>query len=184
MDEKVLFEWKENNADAYSKFKHDLEWQLLKSYHQNILDLGDGNAEPLQSVIANDRLAKAIEEKSEEAGTQEIIDAVEDYKRFHDENHNRETVEITSDELNLLTLRRWHYDHPDEYAEFTATFQKVYDGDVTFIQNNFFFLMEMRCSSLYMTKSLMLKRCMKSSMTGIIVRPSYWAPLKMEYDSG
>ena len=53
MDEKALLEWKEANADVYSKFKQDLEEQLLKPYHQTILDLGDGNAESLQSVIAN-----------------------------------------------------------------------------------------------------------------------------------
>ena len=122
MDEKVLLGWKEAHADVYSKFKQDLEEQLLKPYHQTILDLGDGNAESLQSVMANfaaistedgfdidklytkavesgdvsayclccylqfddgaDRLAKAIEEKSENPDTQEILDAVEDYKRF------------------------------------------------------------------------------------------------------
>lgn len=182
MDEKALLDWMEANEEVYSKFKEDLEEQLLKPYHQNILDLGDGNAELLQAVISNldavssvdgfdidklyakavesgdvsayclcyyllfdngaNRLAKAIEEKSEEPSTQEIIDAVEEYKRFHDENHNQETAEITSDELNLLTLRRWHYDHPQEYADFTATFQKAYDGDMTFINNNFFLLME------------------------------------------
>lgn len=53
MSEEVLLDWKEFHADVYSKFKQDLEEQLLKPYHQNILDLGDGNAEPLQSVIAN-----------------------------------------------------------------------------------------------------------------------------------
>jgi len=51
--------------------------------------------------------------------------------------------DITTDELNQLTLRRWHYDHPKEYAEFMAMFRKAYDGDNAFIQNNFFFLMEM-----------------------------------------
>src|SRR3712207_594061 len=182
MDKNVLLEWKEAHADVYSKFKQDLEGQLQKPYHQTILDLGDGDAELLQSVIVNfaavsskdgfdidnlyakavgsgdvstyclcyylqfddgtDRLAKVIEEKPEEPGTQEIIDAVEEYKRFHNENHNQETAKITSDELNLLTLRRWHYDHPQEYADFTATFQKAYDGDMTFINNNFFLLME------------------------------------------
>lgn len=30
-----------------------MEGQLLKPYHQNILDLADGNAESLQSVIVN-----------------------------------------------------------------------------------------------------------------------------------
>lgn len=53
MDEKVLLDWKDAHADVYSKFKQDLEEQLLKPYHQTILDLGDGNAESLQSVIAN-----------------------------------------------------------------------------------------------------------------------------------
>ena len=50
---KELQDWKEVHADVYSKFKQDLEEQLLKPYHQTILDLGDGNAEPLQSVITN-----------------------------------------------------------------------------------------------------------------------------------
>ena len=53
MDVKVLLDWKESHADVYSKFKQDLEGQLLKPYHQTILDLGDGNAEPLQSAITN-----------------------------------------------------------------------------------------------------------------------------------
>ena len=53
MDENVLLDWKEAHADVYSKFKQDLEEQLLKPYHQTVLDLGDGNAEPLQSVIVN-----------------------------------------------------------------------------------------------------------------------------------
>lgn len=183
MDEKVLSDWKEAHADVYSKFKQNLEEQLLKPYHQTILDLGDGNAESSQSVIANfaaistedgfdidklytkavesgdvsayclccylqfddgaDRLAKAIEEKSENPDTQEILDAVEDYKRFYEQNRKEEESKTTADELNILSLRRWHYDHPEEYKEFTATFQKAYDGDMTFIQNNFFFLMEM-----------------------------------------
>ena len=53
MDEKALLEWKTANSEGYSKFKQDLEEQLLKPYHQTILDLGDGDAESLQSVIAN-----------------------------------------------------------------------------------------------------------------------------------
>ena len=183
MDEKALLEWKETHADVYSKFKQDLEEQLLKPYHQTILDLGDGNAESLQSVIANlyavsskdgfdieklytkavesgdvsayclccylqfdngaDRLADALADKAEKPDAQEILDAVEDYKRFYEQNRKQEEPKITADELNILSLRRWHYDHPEEYKEFTATFQKAYDGDMTFIQTNFFFLMEM-----------------------------------------
>ena len=37
MDKEALFDWKEAHADVYSKFKRDLEEQLLKPYHQNIL---------------------------------------------------------------------------------------------------------------------------------------------------
>lgn len=183
MDENVLLDWKEAHADVYSKFKQDLEGQLLKPYHQTILDLGDGNAEPLQSAITNlvsvssedgfdigklytkavesgdtsvyclccyllfdngeGRLADAIADKVEKPDTQEILDAIQDYKRFYKQNRKQEESEITTDELNILTLRRWHYDHPEEYKEFTTTFQKAYDGDMTFIQTNFFFLMEM-----------------------------------------
>lgn len=183
MSEEVLLDWKESHADVYFKFKQDLEEQLLKPYHQNILDLGDGNAEPPQSVIVNlaavsskegfdidklyakavesgdasvyclccyllfdngeGRLADAIADKVEKPDAQEIFEAIQDYKRFYKQNRKQEVAEITTDELNILTLRRWHYGHPEEYKEFTNTFQKAYDGDMTFIQTNFFFLMEM-----------------------------------------
>ncbi|MCH5176289.1 MAG: hypothetical protein J1F40_10425 [Prevotellaceae bacterium] len=183
MDEKVLLEWKDANAEVYSKFKQDLEEKLQSPFHQTILDMGDGNAESLYTAIANlaavtsdegfdidklysmavetndtsayclccyllfengtDQLVKALSEKAEKPDTKEILDAVEEYKHFSKKNRKQETTEITTNELNLLTLRRWHYDHIEEYAEFTATFQKAYDGDMTFIQNNFFFLMEM-----------------------------------------
>lgn len=183
MSEEVLLDWKESHADVYFKFKQDLEEQLLKPYHQNILDLGDGNAEPLQSVIVNlaavsskegfdidklyakavesgdasvyclccyllfdngeGRLADAIADKVEKPDAQKIFEAIQDYKRFYKQNRKQEVAEITTDELNILTLRRWHYGHPEEYKEFTNTFQKAYDGDMTFIQTNFFFLMEM-----------------------------------------
>ena len=183
MDEKALLDWKEANEEVYSKFKQDLEEQLLKPYHQNILDLGDGNAESLQSIVANleailsedgfdvdklyakavesgdvsifclccylqfddgtDRLVQAIEEKAKKPDVKEIMDAVQDFKQFYKQNKHQETVELTSAELNILTIRRWHYDHPQEYADFIALFHKAYEGDMTFIQNNFFFLIEM-----------------------------------------
>ena len=182
MDEKALLDWKEANKEVYSKFKQDLEEQLLKPYHQTILDLGDGNAESLQSVIVNlyavsseegfnvdklyakavqsgdasayclccylqfdngaDRLADALADKAEKPDAQEIFETVQDYKRFYKQNRKQEEPKITADELNVLSLRRWHYDHPEEYKEFTAMFQKAYNGDMTFIQNNFFFLLE------------------------------------------
>ena len=46
-------------------------------------------------------------------------------------------------ELNLLTLRRWHYDHPREYAEFLESIDKAYKGDMTFATKGFNYLMEM-----------------------------------------
>lgn len=183
MDEKALLDWKDANAEVYSKFRQDLEGQLLQPYHLSILDMGNGAADPLQSVIANltsigfndgfnidrlyskavetndisayclccylhfdngaDHLAEALEKKANGSDAQEIMDGLWKYRRFMKQNSRQETAELTTDELNLLTLRRWHYDHPKEYKEFTATFQKAYDGDMTFIQNNFFFLMEM-----------------------------------------
>ena len=146
MDEKALLDWKEANAEVYSKFKEDLEEQLLKPYHQTILDLGDGNTESLQSVIAHfatistedgfdidklytkaveyddvsayclccylqfdngaDRLADALADKAEKPDTQEILDAVEDYKRFYKQNCKQEESKIMADELNILSLRR------------------------------------------------------------------------------
>ena len=165
MEEKMLLEWKEAHAEVYAKFKEDLEGQLQKPYHQNILDLGDGNAEPLQSAITNlvsvssedgfdlDKLyTKAVESGDASVyclcyyflfDNGEVFEAIQDYKRFYKQNRKQEVAEITTDELNILTLRRWHYGHPEEYKEFTNTFQKAYDGDMTFIQTNFFFLMEM-----------------------------------------
>lgn len=89
-----------------------------------------------------ERLAKAFKEKANESGTKTITDALGDYIRFRKQNQQQETAEVTSNELNILTLRRWHYDHPEEYAEFLSLFQKAYEGDMTFIQNNFFFLIE------------------------------------------
>ena len=89
-----------------------------------------------------EQLAKAFKEKAKESGTKTITDALSDYIRFHKQNQQQETAEVTTNELNILTLRRWHYDHPEEYAEFLSLFQKAYEGDMTFIQNNFFFLIE------------------------------------------
>ena len=97
----------------------------------------------LQFDNGAEHLAKVFAEKSEEPGAKEIIYAIAEYKRLFNNFKHQETAEITSNELNVLTLRRWHYDHPQEYSEFTALFQKAYDGDMTFFQNNFFILMEM-----------------------------------------
>lgn len=90
-----------------------------------------------------DKLAQAAKAIPEDPFIKEMSDTFWQYRRFRKQNRKREMEDITTDELNLLTLRRWHYDHPGEYAEFIAKFRKAYDGDNAFIQNNFFFLMEM-----------------------------------------
>lgn len=90
-----------------------------------------------------ERLAKALEEKAEEPGMREIMDIIGDDESFFNQDGQQEAERIKDDELNLLTLRRWHYDHPEEYAQFTESFQKAYDGDMAFINTNFCFLMKM-----------------------------------------
>lgn len=58
------------------------------------------------------------------------------------EDKRRETQAVNKD-LNLLSLRRWHYDHPEEYQEFTNLFAKTYGGDMTFILKGFSYLTEL-----------------------------------------
>ena len=89
-----------------------------------------------------ERIAKAREKKNDEIGTKAITETMKDYVSFRMQQKQQETAGVTSNELNILTLRRWHYDHPQEYAEFTDLFQKAYGGDMAFIQKNFFLLIE------------------------------------------
>lgn len=181
-EEKLLLEWKDDNAAVYYEFKQSLEKKLAQPYHQILLDMGDGNAGALQYVSLNlgtilskdgfdfdklyskavenndvpayclccyilfdegaDKLLQAAIAKTKDPGAREVVSGIWKYRRFCRQSQKRETENITTDELNLLALRRWHYDHQEEYAEFLSLFQKSYDGDMTFIQNNFFFLME------------------------------------------
>lgn len=90
-----------------------------------------------------EKFIKVVETRIEQPGAEEIIEGLWKYRRFCKQSRRLETDNITTNELNLLSLRRWHYDHPNEYKAFLATFQRAYDGDMTFIQNNFFILMEM-----------------------------------------
>ncbi len=46
-------------------------------------------------------------------------------------------------DLNLLSLRRWHYDHPKEYAEFLQSVEKARKGDMAFTYKGLCSLMEM-----------------------------------------
>ena len=59
------------------------------------------------------------------------------------EDKKRETKEAVNKDLNLLSLRRWHYEHPEDYQEFTNLFAKAYEGDMTFILKGISYLTEM-----------------------------------------
>lgn len=58
------------------------------------------------------------------------------------QDKKRETQEAVNKDLNLLSLRRWHYDHPEDYQEFTNLFAKAYDGDMTFTLKGMSYLTE------------------------------------------
>ncbi|WP_314715349.1 DUF6043 family protein [Segatella salivae] len=54
-----------------------------------------------------------------------------------------EAQETVNKDLNLLSLRRWYYDHPEDYEDFTNLFAKAYEGDVTFFIKGMSYLAEM-----------------------------------------
>ena len=59
------------------------------------------------------------------------------------QDKSRETQGSVNKDLNLLSLRRWHYDHPEDYEDFTNLFAKAYEGDVTFFIKGISYLAEM-----------------------------------------
>ena len=59
------------------------------------------------------------------------------------QDKRRETQEAVSKDLNLLSLRRWHYEHSEDYQEFTELFSKAYEGDMTFFIKGMSYLTEM-----------------------------------------
>ena len=59
------------------------------------------------------------------------------------QDKSRETQGTVNKDLNLLSLRRWHYDHPEDYEDFTNLFAKAYEGDVTFFIKGISYLAEM-----------------------------------------
>ena len=88
-------------------------------------------------------------------GLEEIADAMTDLELPADakyvkngikaylQDKRRETQEAVNKDLNLLSLRRWHYEHPGDYQEFTNLFAKAYEGDMTFILKGMSYLAEM-----------------------------------------
>ena len=59
------------------------------------------------------------------------------------DDKKRETQEVVNKDLNLLSLRRWHYDHLEDYQDFANLFAKAYEGDVTFFLKGISYLTEM-----------------------------------------
>ena len=59
------------------------------------------------------------------------------------QDRKREAKETVNKNLNLLSLRRWHYEHPEDYQEFTNLFAKAYEGDMTFFIKGMSYLPEM-----------------------------------------
>lgn len=88
-------------------------------------------------------------------GLEEIADAMTDLELPADakyvkngiknylQDKKRETQEAVNKDLNLLDLRRWHYDHPKDYQEFINLFAKAYDGDMSFFIKGMSYLTEM-----------------------------------------
>ena len=68
---------------------------------------------------------------------------IKDGVKFHLQDKEQETQEASDRELNLLRLRRWHYEHPKEYQEFTNLFTKAYDGDMSFAFKGFSYFIEL-----------------------------------------
>ena len=84
-------------------------------------------------------MENAMTKFEQSTDTQYIKDGVKLYLQ----DKEQETQEASDQELNLLRLRRWHYEHPEEYQEFTNLFTKAYEGDMTFTLKGISYLMEL-----------------------------------------
>ncbi len=146
--------------DNYNELIDD-EMATLQSIILEIMTTEEENAD---KII--DRFANAIKDGNVSAcclycyleldnGVEEIENAMTNFEQSKDakyikdgihtylEDKKRETQEAVNKELNLLSLRRWHYDHPEDYQEFTNLFTKAYEGDMTFVLKGITYLTEM-----------------------------------------
>ena len=95
------------------------------------LYLEDGLELALQSIeMRKDVLRKF--------GVLEMVESIVEQKEVEEE---QELPTIEKD-LNLLTLRRWHYDHPQNYAEFLDSVERACNGDMAFATKGFNSLMD------------------------------------------
>lgn len=146
--------------DNYNELIDD-EMATLQSIILEIMTTEEENAD---KII--DRFANAIKDGNVSAcclycyleldnGVEEIENAMTNFEQSKDakyikdgihtylEDKKRKTQEAVNKELNLLSLRRWHYDHPEDYQEFTNLFTKAYEGDMTFVLKGITYLTEM-----------------------------------------
>lgn len=68
---------------------------------------------------------------------------IKDGIKLYLQDKEQETQDASDQYLNLLRLRRWHYEHPKEYQEFTNLFTKAYEGDISFVLKGFSYLTEL-----------------------------------------
>ena len=71
-------------------------------------------------------------------GMLEMVESIVEQKEVEE----KEELSTIEKDLNLLTLRRWHYDHPQKYAEFLDSVDRAADGDMTFATKGFNSLMD------------------------------------------
>ena len=71
-------------------------------------------------------------------GMLEMVESIVEQKEVEE----KEELSTIEKDLNLLTLRRWHYDHPQKYAEFLDSVDRAGDGDMTFATKGFNSLMD------------------------------------------
>lgn len=68
---------------------------------------------------------------------------IKDGIKLYLQDKEQETQDASDQDLNLLRLHRWHYEHPKEYEEFTNLFTKAYEGDISFVLKGFSYLTEL-----------------------------------------
>lgn len=68
---------------------------------------------------------------------------IKDGIKLYLQDKEQEIQDASDQDLNLLRLRRWHYEHPKEYQEFTNLFTKAYEGDMSFALKGFSYLTEL-----------------------------------------
>ncbi len=89
------------------------------------------------------KIKKGIEKKVRQFENIDITESVKNFFKEKADDKELGIAEPSDKKLNLLTLRRWHYEHPQMYADFLESVNKAYYGDMTFANKGVNYLMEM-----------------------------------------